>query len=581
VCQEQEPESLYWYSSASQRTARHVLQALYDGPVDYRAYTYQPVILERLPELENGDINLKKVILQAGDHAVDAENNPVTLAEGMSVRPAGCYSAACAVTFTGEPVEMEQLEITFHLRQDVRWSDGTPVTADDSVYSFELDADPATPTDKKVINRTASYRAQDTCTVVWTGLPGYIPPLYVATFWTPLPRQLWQETLGYDAADLLHVPESTRAPMGWGAFMVEEWLPGKYLTLVRNPAYFRAGEGQPAVDKIVFRFVPDVNDALAQLLAGRCDIIPERADLETLAPLLLQLEKQELARPFFTPDSRWEHLDFGINPASNTKRPDFFEDVRVRHAIAYCLNREGVIQDQMYGKSVVPASYLPPQHPLAVADLPTYPYDPERGQALLDEVGWRDEDGNGIREAHGIPGIREKTPLAFRWQSTTASSSAYLERFQSDLALCGMEVTLSQLPVTEFFAMSADGPLFGRNFELASFAWMTDLDPPPCARYMSTAIPSAANNWTGLNLPGFIDAAFDAACAQAQNALPGSPDFIAGHQAAQRRFAEQLPALPLFLRLKLSVTRPEVSGFAPDATTNSSLWNIESLSLQP
>jgi len=129
--------------------------------------------------------------------------------------------------------------------------------------------------------------------------------------------------------------------------------------------------------------------------------------------------------------------------------------------------------------------------------------------------------------------------------------------------------------------MSADGPLFGRNFELASFAWMTDLDPPPCARYMSTAIPSAANNWTGLNLPGFIDAAFDAACAQAQNALPGSPDFIAGHQAAQRRFAEQLPALPLFLRLKLSVTRPEVSGFAPDATTNSSLWNIESLSLQP
>lgn len=579
ICQEQEPESLYWYSN-SQRTARHILQALYDGPIDYRDYTYQPVILETLPELGGEDVTIAKVILQTGDRAVDAANNPVTLAEGMAVRPAGCYSAACAVIFTGEPVEMEQLAVTFRLREDVRWSDGTPVTADDSVYSYEIDADASTPTDKDAVDRTASYRALDEQTIVWTGLPGFIDPQYVSNFWMPLPRQLWQVTLKYRASDLLKAPESTRAPMGWGAFVVEEWLPGNQITLVQNQAYFRAGEEQPGVDKIVFRFIPDVNDAVAQLLSGDCDILTERADLEDLVPLLLRLEEQALAIPVFTPDTRWEHLDFNINPASNTKRPDFFEDARTRQAIAYCLDREGIVQTQLYGKAAVLDSYLPAEHPLYAEDLATYPYDPERGKALLEEVGWRDEDGNGTREAYGIPGIRDKTPLAFRWQSTTTSPMTYLEQFQSNLAFCGMDVTISQLPVTEFFAMSADGPLFGRNFDLASFAWMTEFDPPPCQRYMSTEIPSTSNNWSGLNLAGFIDTDFDTACAQAQNALLGSAEFISGHQAAQQRFAEQLPALPLFLRLQISVVRPEVSGYAPEPAANASLWNIESLGLE-
>lgn len=576
VCQEQEPESLYWYGN-SRRTARHVFQALYDGPLEQRAYTYHPVILERLPTLGREDATLKKVIMQAGDRVVDAENNPVTLSEGMLVRPAGCYSPTCAVQFTGEPVEMEQLVVTFRLLEGVRWSDGTPVTAEDSVYSFALDADPATPTAKYTVNRTASYAARDAQTVVWTGLPGYMDPLYATNFWTPLPRHLWQETLGYTAAELLKAPESTRAPLGWGAFVVANWSPGKQIELHRNPYYFRAEEGLPAVERLIFRFVPDVNAALAQLLAGECDLITERADLEPLAPLLLRLQEQQLAVPVFTHDVRWEHVNFGINPAVATRRPDFFEDVRVRRAIAYCLNRQEVVKTLLYGQSLVPTSYLPPGHPLHVEDLPAYPYDPERGRALLEEAGWRDEDGNGIREAYGIPGIRDKTPLAFRWQTASVQPVPYLERFQNDLALCGIEVTISQLPVTEFFAMSADGPLFGRNFDLASFAWMTNLDPPPCELYMSTEIPSAANNWAGQNLPGFIDPLFDAACAQAQNALPGSADYIAGHQAAQRRFAEQLPALPLFLRLRLAAISPVVSGFAPDPTAASSLWNIESL----
>ncbi|MDX9956418.1 MAG: peptide ABC transporter substrate-binding protein, partial [Anaerolineae bacterium] len=545
-----------------------------------RDYTYQPVILEMLPELGGKDATIAKVILQTGDRAVDAANNPVTLAEGMAVRPAGCYSAACAVTFTGEPVEMEQLAVTFRLREGVRWSDGTPVTADDSVYSYEIDADASTPTDKDAVERTASYRALDEQTVVWTGLPGFIDPQYASNFWMPLPRQLWQVSLKYRAADLLKAPESTRAPMGWGAFVVEEWLPGSQITLVQNQAYFSAGEGQPGVDKIVFRFIPDVNDAVAQLLSGDCDIITERADLEDLVPLLLRLEEQSLAIPVFTPDTRWEHLDFNINPASKTKRPDFFEDARTRQAIAYCLNREGIVKTQLHGKASVMDSYLPAEHPLYAEDLATYPYNPERGKALLDEIGWRDEDGNGTREAYGIPGIRDKTPLAFRWQSTTASPMTYLEQFQSDLAFCGMDVTISQLPVTEFFAMSADGPLFGRNFDLASFAWMTEFDPPPCQRYMSTEIPSEANNWSGLNLAGFIDTDFDTACAQAQNALPGSAEFITGHQTAQQRFAGQLPALPLFLRLQISVIRPEVGGYAPESTGSFSLWNIESLRLE-
>jgi peptide/nickel transport system substrate-binding protein len=199
--------------------------------------------------------------------------------------------------------------------------------------------------------------------------------------------------------------------------------------------------------------------------------------------------------------------------------------------------------------------------------------------ALLEEVGWVDADGDGVREASGVEGIPDGTLLEFKWGSTTASMRVqYMQIFQQNLAECGVKVNLENLPAAEWFADGPEGPLFGRQFDLGSFAWLTSVEPP-CDLYISDLIPTEEVNWGGQNNPGFINDEYDAACKGALASLPGSDAAAEQHKEAQRIFSEQLPVVPLFLRIKLAATRPVVQGFVMDPTQNSEMWNIESLDL--
>lgn len=583
VCQKEEPDSLYVYDT-TMPASMHIQQAVYDGAttgaMDILDFAYQPTILQKLPSLEDGDALINAVTVQGGDLVVNDADEPVELVEGTWIRPAGCRSADCAVEFTGEPLEMDQMVVTFELIEGITWSDGTPLTADDSVYGFELNADPQTPTSHFTVERTASYEATSDVHTVWTGLPGYIDILYYTNFWHPFPRALWQDELGHSAADLLEAEESARKPMGWGAFVITEWVAGDHITVEKNPNYFRADEGLPYIDTVIYRFVADPNAAIAQLISGECDIVTHDTALGEQAELLLRLEQESVVNPVFVADTIWEHLDFGINPVDDYDRPDFFEDVRVRQAIAMCVDRQSVVDTLLHGRSVVMDTYIPPEHPLYADGLTTWPYDPEAGRALLEEVGWVDNDGDGIREASAVEGIANGTPLEFRWHSLDLPWNAqYLQSFQQDLAECGVQVDLETVGSAEFFAEGPDGLLFGRRFDLASFAWLTPIEPP-CELYLSSEIPSEENGWDGSNNPGFIDEAYDTACLEALGGLPGSEAYVEGHQASQRIFTEQLPVVPLFPRVKLAAIRPEVMGFVMNTTEVSEMWNIETLDLE-
>jgi peptide/nickel transport system substrate-binding protein len=585
VCMGQEPDTLYHYGG-SMLASSHIKQAVYDGyaggGIDNRTYAYQPVILEKLPNLDDDDAEIAVVTVQAGDMVVGDDGNPVELAEGVLVRPSGCRSTDCAVEFDGEPLEMDQMVVTFQLLEGITWSNGDPLTSDDSLYGYELNADPDTPISRYTVERTASYEAPDELTTVWTGLPGYIDSVYFTNFWMPLPRALWQEELGYGAVDLLEAEESSRMPMGWGPFVISEWVAGDHITVEKNENYFRADEGLPYLDTVIFRFVPDSNAAVAQLISGECDIATQDGSLDDQAELLLKLEQEGVVEPVFVTGTVWEHVDFGINPIPAYDRPDFFEDVRTRQAVAHCLDRQSVVDTILYGRSIVIDSYIPPEHPLYAGDrLVSYAYDPEAGMALLEEVGWVDSDGDGVREASGVEGVPDGTLLEFKWQSTTASMRVqYMQIFQQNLADCGFQVNLENLPAAEYFADGPEGPLFGRQFDLGSFAWLTGVEPP-CDLYLGldTNVPSEENNWGGQNDPGFMNDEYDAACLRALTALPGSEDYVEGHMESQRIFSEQLPVVPLFLRIKLAATRPEVQGFVMDPTENSEMWNIETLDL--
>ncbi len=129
VCLGQEPASLFPVNNPSS-SARAVLAAVYDGPIDTNSYGYQPVILKDLPSLANGDAQLFQKSVYVGDEVVDASDTPVTLAVGVKVRPAGCRSDTCAVVYDGKgTIQMDQMQVTFRLLPGLTWSDGQPLTA--------------------------------------------------------------------------------------------------------------------------------------------------------------------------------------------------------------------------------------------------------------------------------------------------------------------------------------------------------------------------------------------------------------------------------------------------------------------
>jgi peptide/nickel transport system substrate-binding protein len=110
---------------------------------------------------------------------------------------------------------------------------------------------------------------------------------YYTRFFGPAPEHIWGQ---YSAAELLTAEESHRKPVGWGPYMIDEWVSGERLTLRKNSNYFRIEEGLPRFDRLIFRFVGDNASAnIAALLAGECDILEQSIRVLDESQLLLDL----------------------------------------------------------------------------------------------------------------------------------------------------------------------------------------------------------------------------------------------------------------------------------------------------
>lgn len=589
ICLGAEPESLYLYGTAMY-AADVVRELIYDGPIDTRGYDFQPVILEKLPSLADGDASLSQVAVTPGQPVVDHNGNVVALGEGVVVYPAGCTQSNCAIAYDGQsPLNMDQLTADFKLLPNLTWSDGAPLTATDSTFSFRLAQTAQAQFGERIgyqgvrpernidpTPRTASYTALDQQTVRWVGLPGYRDPYYRTNFYLPLPEHQLAEIA---PAQLSTSDIAVRLPLGWGPYILEEWVPGEQLVASRNPNYFRADEGLPYFDRVIVRFLlGDSAVYLAELQSDGCDLLTADAIGGDLAPAL-DLQAQGLAQVWAVTNPVWEHLDFGINSDERLLRPDFFEDVRLRQAIAHCINRQRLSDELTFGLSPLFDGYIPPAHPLyAQAQLTHYGYDVPAGINLLESMGWQDSDGDGQREAHNLAGIANGTPLSFTLQITNSDFRwRMVEMIREDLAQCGMTVApmVASSPAL-FFANEADGVVFGRRFDLVSFAWLTDANPP-CHLFLTNQIPTAETNWQGFNNSGYSNPAYDAACQAAQAALPGTESYVANELAALQIFNQDLPVLPLVLKWSAALSRPGLIGLAPDPTHRPETWNIESL----
>lgn len=586
VCLRQEPATLYAYGGSSQ-SMWSVLEAVYDGPFDTRQFEVQPVILEALPNLENNTAVFVPQDVKGGDLVVDVDGDLVALEAGVQVRPAGCSSADCTLTWDGRSaLQMEHLELTFRLLPGLTWSDGAPLTAADSVYSFQVASDPATPVSREIISRTASYQASDDVTVVWKGLPGYFPWRYQTLFWLPLPEHAWG---GLNAADLLTAEVSTQKPLGWGPYVIEEWVKGDHIQLRRNSAYFRAEEGLPNLDVLVYRFLGEYTDSnLTALLNGECDVVDQAAMVDEELDVVLKLQQNKEIQAWISPSAEWEHLDFGIVPASYDDgynaylgdRPDFFGDARTRQAFTACMDRDGIVERWLWNQSSVPVSYLAASHPLRLTDQTPLAYDPIGGAQLLDQVGWKDYDGDPAtpRVAVGVAGVPDGTPLSVNYATTKAYMRMEVAKhLAASLAECGIQVNVQYYDPAELYAPGPDGIVFGRKFDLVQYAWGSG-SQPPCLFYEGSQIPGPDNNWLGINITGYQSADFDAACQAARHTRLDQPEAYAENQRiAQRYFAADLPVVPLYYRTAVSLARPDLCGLDMDITTRSVLWNIEGL----
>ena len=582
VGQGQEPETLYIYGG-SMLSAAHVQNSLYDGPIDTVSYVHHPVILDKLPRIEDGDgrARVDYVTVEPGHRYVDPETQEV-------------------VTATETVADLPQLTVKHRLVPGLRWEDGTPLTAADSAFSARLACDPDSWTSKFLCERTAHYVARDERTVEWQGLPGFTDPTYYTNFYTPLPRhQRGSDGMTMSEMEAGSIAEDEvfhRRPLSYGPFKIGEWADGDFIRLERNENYWRASEGLPSVDEVIHHFISDSNSLLAALKAGEVDVATrDGIDISQFDALEAAKDVGELT-PHYVAGTVWEHLDFNLDPVDD--RPAFGACQAVRRAIALGTDRQTMVDVILMGQSSVMHTFVPEEHwaypPTHM--LATYPFAPELAMALLDDAGFIDTDDDGVREAQeditctivtNLEGdtIDHMIPAGTRLELTVNTTQGNVMReettlfFQANMIEIGVRTRLEYLPAYHFFADGPDGPLFGRRYDLGEFAWLTGVQPRVDLHFC-TEIPSEENSWSGQNQTGWCDPEYERVSRRAVATLERG-DALPLYHRAQQIFTEQVPVLPLFQRVMVTATRPDLINFRPDPTVNSETWNIEEWRLGP
>jgi peptide/nickel transport system substrate-binding protein len=466
-----------------------------------------------------------------------------------------------------QPVTLEQVHVTWTIKDGVTWEDGVPVTAADFAFAARLGREDSLVLangSSFVLERTESIEAVDPRTFTWHGLPGYRATAYLDTFFGPAPAHV----LGSLSPVAITASPYASHPLAYGPYKLSEHIPNNHTTLVANEHYWAASAGLPKVGTVVVQYVAGTDQLVAGLASGAIDVASPVALTLNDVPALRDLEATGDVRGLYVPTDVWEHLDFGI--ARGDGDVSFFADVRVRRAVAYAIDRRAISAELMAGTTSIMRSFLPSDHwayPPDHGDLNPYLYNPDTAAALLDAAGW----------LVGPDGIRTRDGRAFSVHLTTTDNPlrlAVARRIQTDLALVGIAVQLDVVPaVKRLFAPGPTGILAGRHFDLALYAWVSSADPP-LDLYTCDQIPTAANGYTGQNNPGWCNAAYD----QAALAAASSADQDTRRQRlvdAQTIFNADMPSLPLYQWVTIGAVRTDITGIALNPTSLIDFWNIE------
>jgi ABC-type transport system substrate-binding protein len=248
--------------------------------------------------------------------------------------------------------------------------------------------------------------------------------------------------------------------------------------------------------------------------------------------------------------------------AFTTPHP-ILSDLKVRQAMAYCTNKLELIQsvyplitpEQQQGllmnTMIAPTSWAY----AGDENITIYPFDPEKGKALLDEAGWTLAEGADIRaNAAG-------EPLSLKFTTTTAAfRQTWAAVFEQQMANCGIEIIRLHVPSSWWFGDSTG--LARRDFELGAYAWVGQVDPGGDTLWRCDQIPSPANSWTGQNYMGWCNEKADTGIKLAMNSLV-QDERKKGYTDLQAAYTEDVPAIPLFNRTETYAAAADLEGFAP------------------
>ena len=283
-------------------------------------------------------------------------------------------------------VSSDQKTITFHLKPNLKWADGQPLTSEDVLFTWKTVTDDKTRSpygaDYKLVKRA---EAPDRNTFKVTYAQPYAPALDSWSGLHILPKHLLKDQ------DINNTPFS-RNPVGSHYYQLDQWKKGESLSLKRNP---NATQGQAKIDHLVSRIIPDRAAQFLELMADNIDsmslnsiqharIFPSRPDLTAKIAQYKEL------------GNSYTYLGFNLK-----HRP--FDDVRVRQAINYAIDKQEIIDGVLLGLGLPVASPYKPGTRWSNPKLQPYPYDPHKAIALLKEAGFEDHDHDGILDRDGQP----------------------------------------------------------------------------------------------------------------------------------------------------------------------------------
>ena len=455
------------------------------------------------------------------------------------------------------------MDTTWRLRPNIRWHDGRAMSADDLVFAFELHQNRnfivSAPRPLRFMD---SVEAPDPQTFVIHWKQTFA--LAFDTELMPYPRHILGG-LADDTLERLHnSPHWTTEFIGLGPYRLVRWEAGSHLEFARFDDY---SLGRPRLDSVFYRFYPDVNTLIANILSGAVDLhLP--VVLEAQQALEIQRHWEGTGhRVMVGPDGRPEFLSVQLRPDSEVMvRPSALRDQRVRQALYRAIDREEIAAALFYQYAQTSDSWIPPndprrQVPVIREAIQQYPYDPARAQRELEELGWR-------RGADGILANAAGERFEFEIRDTpTSVAESKLNITRDMFKRVGVEIT----PLVVSPQRTADREYRslhpGWEFTSTTYVFFE------ITRLHTSDIGTPTNRYAGGNKGGYSNPQMDALVDRLAVTIP--PDQRHSITADMLRIAtNELPVLPLYWQVGVITAAAKVKNVLPPHIRQQHGWNL-------